>query len=258
VLEISDYSSNSDFAAILHAANSTSIDPQNILIWRNSDQEPSFVPICSHHYEPLQYPVLFPHGSSGWGLLHQSDLTSPDLMQRLWYKNRLLTDDHFLAFGHLTSVYLCNMYSRIKEECLLYIKHNRLSPALSQNVETPHDITLPASFLGSRKWASEHTGDSLAIARKYGQPSLFITMTCNPEWPEIQCHLRPGQKTTDIPVVVIRAFHKHLKRLLNVLRNKFGHLIYMIKVIGFQKRGLPHVHIIVKVRIVCSFLTLFF
>jgi hypothetical protein len=150
------------------------------------------------------------------------------------------------------------MYSRIEEERLLYIKHNRLSPALSRNVETPHDITLPASFLGSRKWASEQTADSLAIARKYGRPSLFIMMTCNPEWPEIKCRLRPGQKTTDIPVVVICAFHERLKRLLNVLRNKFGHLIYMIKVIEFQKRGLPHSHIIIKVRFVCSFLTLFF
>jgi hypothetical protein len=71
-LELSDVSALGDFAAVLHAANSTVIDPCAIVIWRNHDTCPTFVPIYSHHYEPLQYPVLFPHGSPGWGLKHSA------------------------------------------------------------------------------------------------------------------------------------------------------------------------------------------
>ena len=88
--------------------------------------------------------------------------------------------------------------------------------------------------------------DSLALARKFGQPSFFITMTCNPNWPEITSQLRPAQTATDSPIVVVRAFKGRLKMLLEILRSKFGTVVYLIYVIEFQKRGLPHAHIILK------------
>ena len=45
---------------------------------------------------------------------------------------------------------------------------------------------LPLSFIGSRRWTSEQVADALEIASKFGPPMFFITMTCNPMWPEIQ------------------------------------------------------------------------
>ena len=57
-----------DFAAIMYANNSTDVRPQSVVIWHNSQNNPSFIPIFSRHYEPLQYPILFPHGNLGWGL----------------------------------------------------------------------------------------------------------------------------------------------------------------------------------------------
>lgn len=256
-LEIFDASSNGDFAAIMHAANTTTIRPRSILIWRNSEERPAFVSILTRHYEPLQYPILFPHGTRGWGL-SAPDPSHPEnvsntlgFTQREWYKGRLLTDDRFLTFGRLCSEYLCDMYSRIEEERLGYIRRGRLSRAHQIDPsadESSIDIELPASFLGSRRWASEETADSLALGREYGKPSYFITMTCNPEWPEITSRLKPGQSPSDVPVIVARAFKIRLQRLLKLLRKKFGHLIYMIKVIEFQKRGWPHAHIIIKVQ----------
>lgn len=255
-LEIFDTSSNGDFAAVMHAANSTNIRPRSILIWRNSEERPSFVSILTRHYEPLHYPLLFPHGSRGWGLSapdpsHPENITNMlGFTQREWYKGRLLTDDRFLTFGRLCSEYLCDMYSRIEEEHLGYIRRGRLSRAHQVDPsidDSSINIELPASFLGSRRWASEETADSLALGREYGKPSYFITMTCNPEWPEIKARLKPGQSASDIPVIVARAFKIRLQRLQNLLRKKLGHLRYMIKVIEFQKRGWPHAHIIIKV-----------
>jgi hypothetical protein len=77
----------------------------------------------------------------------------------------------------------------------------------------------------------------------------MITMTCNPEWPEIVSQLRPGQTAADIPMVVARVFKARLDQLLQLLRTKFGDVIYSIRVIEFQKRGFPHAHIIIKVRL---------
>ena len=41
------------------------------------------------------------------------------------------------------------------------------------------------------------TQDALTYVRVHGRPHLFITMTCNPKWKEIQRELFPGQKSED-------------------------------------------------------------
>jgi len=33
--------------------------------------------------------------------------------------------------------------------------------------------------------------DAMAIVNKFGKPNLFITMTCNPKWHEIEENLLP-------------------------------------------------------------------
>jgi hypothetical protein len=106
---------------------------------------------------------------------------------------------------------------------------------------------LPSSFLGSRAWTSERVADALALCRSLGKPSLFITMTTNPKWPEIVSQLKLGQTASDIPVVVCRAFQARLAALERFLHSRFGRVVYLIKVVEFQKRGLPHAHLLVKV-----------
>lgn len=34
--------------------------------------------------------------------------------------------------------------------------------------------------------------DAMAIVREKGKPDLFVTFTCNPNWPEIVEELLPG------------------------------------------------------------------
>jgi hypothetical protein len=260
-LELSDVTATGDFAAVMHANNSVDVSPRSIVIWHNSSNAPSFIPIFSRHYEPLQYPLLFPQGTVGWGLSSDNDQQLQNNMpfkitQREWYKNRLLTDDRFLLFGRLTSEYLCDMYSRVEEERLQFIHKGRLHEARENDAEMEDhdiDIRLPVSFLGSKEWSSSETADALALAREYGPPSLFVTMTCNREWPEIVSQLRPGQTAYDIPIVVVRVFKHRLQRLLDLLKTKFGHLLYIVHVIEFQKRGFPHAHIVVKVNVFITF-----
>src|SRR5205809_834195 len=44
--------------------------------------------------------------------------------------------------------------------------------------------------------------DGIAIVRAYSKPDLFITMTCNPQWPEITRELLPHQTAQDRPDLV--------------------------------------------------------
>ena len=108
-------------------------------------------------------------------------------------------------------------------------------------------IVLPASFLGSRAWAASEVADSLALCRSKGKPSFFIRITTNPNWPEINEKLAPGQTASDIPLVVCRSFKARLEMAIKVIGKHFGTIVYLIRVIEFQKRGPPHAHLIIKV-----------
>ena len=71
-------------------------------------------------------------------------------------------------------------------------------------------------------------------------------MTCNPKWPEIQNNLLPGQTTQDRPDLVARVFQSRKKQFIHDLIKGeiFGLPVAHLWVIEFQKRGLPHAHIL--------------
>ena len=91
--------------------------------------------------------------------------------------------------------------------------------------------------------------DTMAVVRRFGRPTYFITFTANPSWPEITAHLLPGQLTADRPDLVARVFHIKLKHLLKDLTQHqwFGRALAWTWVVEFQKRGLPHAHILLTV-----------
>ena len=60
----------------------------------------------------------------------------------------------------------------------------------------------------------------MAIVTALGKPSLFITFTANPKWPEITQELLPGQDASDQPELVVRVFHKKAKELQRDLQSR--------------------------------------
>ena len=150
------------------------------------------------------------------------------------------------------------MFSRELDSRLRYISANQERLRMQEqdaalmgheDLQDSENIYLPASFLGSGRWSSNQIADSLTLAAKYGPPTFFVTFTCNGEWPEIKSRLRPGQTFTDVPVVVCRVFKQKLSRLMSLFRTMFpnaGRLLYSVQRVEFQKRGLPHAHILLK------------
>ncbi len=87
--------------------------------------------------------------------------------------------------------------------------------------------------------------DAMARVRKFGKSDLFVTFTCNPKWKEITDALLPGQTAKDHLDLVTRVFNLKLDALLKDIKDSvLGSVIAKIWVIEFQKRGLPHAHIL--------------
>ena len=88
--------------------------------------------------------------------------------------------------------------------------------------------------------------DTMAVARTYGKPRLCITFACNPAWPEIKESMLPEQNARMRPDVTARVFRIKIEDLAKDIyaNGVFGRTAARLYVIGFQKRGSPHGHIL--------------
>ncbi|XP_055527993.1 uncharacterized protein LOC129720539 [Wyeomyia smithii] len=108
-------------------------------------------------------------------------------------------------------------------------------------------VILPSSFQGGPRHMHEYTQDALTYVRRYGRPDLFITFTCNPLWQDIKDLLFPGQSPSDRHDLIARVFKQKLSILLQLITKShvFGELNAWMYSIEWQKRGLPHSHMLV-------------
>ncbi|XP_028058329.1 uncharacterized protein LOC114262174 [Camellia sinensis] len=221
-------------------------------------------------YMPLQYPLLFPYGTDGWRRSISFTLGTNNkregVSMREFYAFRLQfrvgEGKTLLQGGRLFQQFVVDCYAAIEQDRLNFIRHkqNVLRTDLYRGLEdavTAGDsdasaigkrFILPLSFTGGPRNMVQHYQDAIAICRKMGFPDLFVTFTCNPNWSEIQQEVAriPNRHTEDIPDILARVFRIKLKQLMAYFKNRkfFGKIIADIHVIEFQKRGLPHSHII--------------
>jgi hypothetical protein len=223
-------------------------------------------------YDPLHYVLLHPTGDFGFQLgipfaegamtkrtgISPADFYSFRLMHREGEMNLILNS------GRLLQQYLVDQYAKIESQRLWYIRchQDEIRADMYQNVfdalnaddenmsKSGKRLVLPSSFSGSPRQMQQLYQDSMAIIRQLGKPDFFITFTCNPNWKEIVDELELGHLSPqDRPDLIARVFRLKLKNLMNFLVNdKFlGTVLGHIHVIEFQKRGLPHAHILLIV-----------
>jgi hypothetical protein len=170
-----------------------------------------------------------------------------------------------LRCGRLMQQYIVDAYAAIEHSRLNYLRRNqkKLRADLYQGLQDALEagdtdtttlgrkIVLPSSFTGGPRFMVQLYQDAMAICRSFGLPSYFITFTCNPNWPEIQAELLPRQIATDRPDLVTRVFRMKLSVLIKDLMKDevFGLTVAQIHVIEFQKRGLPHTHILIILKL---------
>ncbi|XP_076945800.1 uncharacterized protein LOC143617009 [Bidens hawaiensis] len=90
-------------------------------------------------------------------------------------------------------------------------------------------VILRSSFSGRSRYMMQNYLDAMCLCRWYGYPDFFLTITCNPDRPDILC----------------RIFKMKLDSMIKLLKDKalFGKIKAAVYTIEFQKRGLPHAHI---------------
>ena len=122
-----------------------------------------------------------------------------------------------------------------------------LSGTSSNTSDVGKAFILPATFSGSPRHMEQLCQDAMASMRAHGKPDAFVTFTTNPKWPEITDELESWQDSNDRPDLISRVFNLKLKALMrDILEfHVLGRTVAHIYVIEWQKRGLPHAHILI-------------
>ena len=258
-----DHSDHRDIVLRLHAGGA---------LKRISHLHPSYA--CLH------YVLLFPNGEDGWHINipsqpgPQGQRRTPKVTQRSYYAHHLHVrpgeQPALFWGGRLLQQFSVDGWASIEQSMLNWVRHHQkelradvyqgLRDAAvgdqDQNLnlaEHGRRVILPSSHTGSERYMDQLFQDSMAICCFFCRPDIFLTMTANPEWDEIQEALLteapPGnqkQTAADRPDIVVRVFEEKKKALLQDIKaGVFGKVVAMVHTIEFQKRGLPHMHLLI-------------
>ncbi|CAF2632842.1 unnamed protein product [Rotaria sp. Silwood2] len=226
------------------------------------------IQIIDPNCDPMTYPLLFPRGDKGWypELEKIDQLRNRRRVSMLqFYSYRLAIRPTFSAIhygGKLFQQYIVDAYVKTEQNRLAFHRQNQkalrvelyqglmdhlANEAEIEGLRPGRVIILPSSFQGSPRAMQQNYQDAMAIVRKYGKLDLFVTFTCNPTWREIEEQLFPGQTPSDRPDLITRIFKLRLNELIDDIFKKhiLGRTIANVFVIEFQKRGLPHCHMLI-------------
>ena len=213
-------------------------------------------------YDPLQYPSIFPHGTDGWHVNLRLQ-NGKKLTALVYYRYHIMVRQNISALlraKRLFQQFLVDAYCKIETERLQFLRreqtalradcYQNLRDAILEGDGDPRNVgrrvILPSTFTGGPRYMHERQQDAMSYVRKYGHPDLFITTTTNPNWPEIKDNLLPGQDPQDCPDIVARVFKLKIQKLLEMLKSEmvFGKPQAWLYSIEWQKRGLPHCHLL--------------
>jgi hypothetical protein len=219
-------------------------------------------------YFPLGYPLFYMCGESGWHPRMVSNtgksMTLQDYCQYILSARDkdTLRHDALLSASALTQQFICDLYVSIETHRLDWIRNNQrqlkaesykgLADAVSVNegTEAGKYFVLPSTYVGGPRWYLQQYQDAMARVRTFGKPSLFITMTCNPKWPEFKASMPDWQQRISNPMerpdLVARVFELKVKELIKLLIKDeiFGKVVSYTYTMEWQKRLLPHVHLL--------------
>lgn len=259
-------------AILINGAADQHSHPRDVVIQRH-DNSVKRISELHPDYDQLTYVLLFPQGlpNRGWhpNLLQTGVNARPNKrvtlrMYSSYYLMRRaenLETNPVRLGGRLAQQFIVDSYARIESNDLEYIRANQdnlradlysnfvdaFNARLPDGVCIGRHVVLPATFVGSPRYMAKLFQDCMAIVRKLGKPHFFITMTCNPKWLEILRELLEGQTASDDPVIVARVFNLKVQEFIKATSNALGKRVGYMYTIEFQKRGLPHIHMLLWV-----------
>ena len=178
-----------------------------------------------------------------------------------------LATNRFQLMSRLSQTYLVDSISRAIDYRLRFVRYHQkdifgiMNDEGHENTDesgnTGEKTFLSQSCHGFRRYLRSLAKNALALVSEYGRPSLFVTLTCNLNWPEILKQLLPSQTAFDRGDIVCQVFHRKLEIVLrNIrcgkyfkIRNKqyaYHKIQFEVRIIEYQRRGLPHAHLVSK------------
>ncbi|MCO5553366.1 hypothetical protein L7F22_006887 [Adiantum nelumboides] len=210
-----------EVAAIMPGQGDLRTSGQRDIVLHYQDGRLQRISNLHRSYMPLLYVLLFPRGEDGWHLkLPYENMDVPMdaltncqcVSQREYYAYRLQvrldTNACLLRGGRLLQQFMVDAYCTIEDCRLSWVRNHQHTlraklyaglidmarsnegDILGQSVG--RRIVLPSSFTGGPRHMYQLYQDAMAIVRAKGKPDLFITFTCNPNWPEVTQALLPG------------------------------------------------------------------
>ncbi|KAF8117428.1 hypothetical protein N665_0010s0005 [Sinapis alba] len=257
----------SEIAALIPGDFNLDMNKRDIVLQEHSGK---LMRISEIHavYLALQYPLIFIYATK-----KQKRQT---ISMRQFFAFRLherKNESHILLNSRrLFQQFLVDGYTTIESNRLRYLKFNQASLRSdsfdsiqqSENAgiidmeEQGKEYMIPATFTGGPRYMKNNYLDAMAICKHFGFPDLFITFTCNPKWPEITRYVNVRKlKPEDRPEIMSRMFKIKLDSLMDTLTKKkiLGKTVSSMYTIEFQKRGLPHAHILLFMHPTCKFPT---
>ncbi|XP_022023953.1 uncharacterized protein LOC110924229 [Helianthus annuus] len=233
----------SEIVALIHGDFDGAFNKRDIVVRKKSD---GLQRINELHpsYLALQYPLIFPYAEDGY---------------RVGIKHRgiAIDDKQFLVDGYTMIESARLNYIRTQQPKLRVQNLKNLNATVESGENNASScgkpILLPSSFTGGSRYMMQKYLDAMAICKSVGYPDLFITVTCNQNWPEIyRCLHDKALNAEDRPDIISRLFKCKLDHLIKDFKkhNFFGDIqaahcskISVMYTVEFQKRGLPHAHI---------------
>ncbi|KAJ9552743.1 hypothetical protein OSB04_016788 [Centaurea solstitialis] len=118
------------------------------------------------------------------------------------YKLQMRRHDksHLLHFGRLLQQYIVDNYVKLETQRLAFIRTQQggirqeflqgivdvMASGESEASAIARRVVLRANFTGGSRNMRRKFIDAMALVQKFGKPDLFLTLTCNPNWPEIK------------------------------------------------------------------------
>lgn len=196
-------------------------------------------------YLALQYPLLFPFGEDGFrlGIKHRnltegSTAKRGNLTMREFFAYRIQQRTNevslLLMARRLFQQFLVDAYTMVESQRLFYIRTQqktlRIAPEShlsntrdagnSDASKTGQRFIIPSSFTGGARYMRQNYLDAMTLCKWYGYPDIFLTITCNPKWPEIVRFLgKHGLNPEDRPDITTRMFKMKLDMLITDLKD---------------------------------------
>lgn len=232
------------------------------------------VHLASPTLDMMLYPLIHLHAEDSWvqrviadNRKRKRNVEMGTL--REYYSSRIMMrrgQDILFRCKGLFQQYLLDAALKIMDSNLNYFRDNQdelqvcqydtlkrytESVAEKHNKQPGRTVLIPKAEQKSERSMYNYYMDSVRIAMEYDPPTLFITYTVNPRWPEIvqglsERNLKPDEYM-DAPDIVVRVFLARLNVFLSDIIHKsvFGRVKAYIGVTEFTSTMLPHYHLAV-------------